>query len=283
MRVLCLALVCGALACGRSSGTKADASGRAGETGGVVGAAGSSDAADAANDGGAAGSGEGADADTPRDGRASELPGDVASDADLAEASDGSVDAGDASDGQADGPCHPILNQVGLDTGLERCDDGSQRRRAALECPTEEAADVSPCVGHGCTSDDQCTAKPGGYCADAHKLAHYCGCWYGCRNDSDCGAGSICQCGVILGQCVPATCVTNADCGAGLGCAANVPANVDMSCINGLAQPSRYSCQSPNDVCQANKDCPSVGDNQGACVLQGGNHRVCSTICFMKV
>ena len=106
------------------------------------------------------------------------------------------------SDGATDGDgrvatdegCQPILNQAGLDTGFESCADGSKRRRAAILCPEERTSPSNPCQAiagpYSCKSDSDCLAQPGGYCADAHQIVGYCGCYYGCRHDSDCDTGS---------------------------------------------------------------------------------------------
>jgi hypothetical protein len=163
--------------------------------------------------------------------------------------------------------CRPILSQTGLDTGFEKCDDGTQRRRAAVQCPSPEtsASDVcGPCVGpYCCVTDADCNQEPNGFCANAHHLAGYCGCLFGCVQDSDCGAGSICQCGSpVLGFCTPATCVTNADCGPGFGCLVVVQSSADdLGAGGAAARPAcsaadqfpgdGYACQTDGEECAA--------------------------------
>ncbi len=269
--IRCIVFAC--ISIGLSScGTRAAPVASSGQgSGGAVGAGGAFGSGGAAGGGGAFGSG-GAPGGVP-DGGANRVGGDGAT------GGDGPVDATDV--------CQPILNQAGLDTGFESCVDGSKRRRAAIVCPTEKTSASSPCQSTfglpSCRSDSDCVAQPGGYCADAHKLSGYCGCYYGCRQDSDCGAGSICECGVVLGRCVPATCTTNADCGAGLACAhaAAVPGPVAV-CIGFGTAVSSYTCQTTSDQCQSDSTCPSNGRDRGVCVFDGG-HRICGTMCFMPV
>lgn len=195
------------------------------------------------------------------------------------ESSGTSEESGGESTGETGGMsegCEPILNQAMLDTGFESCDDGTKRRRAVLECPTEQTSPMSPCMDSNCTSDADCVDQPGGYCANAHNLTGYCGCFYGCRNDSECDAGSICECGVVVGQCVPAACTTNQDCGSGFGCVATYEGAAGDPCTDNPA--SSYVCQTAADECSSDMDCPGTGPNPGACFLDG-DHRACGTIC----
>jgi hypothetical protein len=80
--------------------------------------------------------------------------------------------------------------------------------------------------------------------------------------DSDCGEGSICVCGSMIGQCKPAGCTTDADCGDGLLCASYL----SVICIDG-----GYACQNPADECVSNADCP-----QARCALEEDGVRRCS-------
>ncbi len=194
----------------------------------------------------------------------------------------GTSSGGSSIAGASDG-CEIELNQADLDTGFETCTDGSKRRRAVLECPTERTSDVSPCMpGFGppqCMSDAECTDEPLGYCANAHNLTGYCGCYYGCRNDSDCGAGEICECGIVVGRCLPASCTTNQDCEPGFGCVASVTGSASPTCINlNPALATTYACQSADDECSGNQECPGGQNATGVCLLDG-DHRVCGTAC----
>jgi hypothetical protein len=199
-----------------------------------------------------------------------------ASDAGVGDAGAGDAGAGDAGAGDAgaaDPGCRLVLNQADAATGFESCSDGTTRRLAATMCPTERVASTSPCMPmpHDCASDSDCTMQPLGYCATSRLLAGYCGCYYGCRQDSDCAAGSICECGVVVGQCVPATCRTNADCAAGRGCIATANSTTGSAC----GATRSFACQTANDQCASDADCAG-----GACLFDG-THRACGTGCPM--
>lgn len=195
-----------------------------------------------------------------------------------AHAGGGGAGAGGAGGAGADG-CTPVLNQADADTGFEICPDGSTRRRAALTCPEEKSSPTSPCSPATCAADTDCNAEPHGYCAEAHKLTGYCGCYYGCRSDADCDAGSICECGVVVGRCVPATCTTNGDC-AGTGCLASIEGVAGPACVNVGTAATIYACGAAGDACQDAADCPASGSNDGVCLLDG-DHRACGTSCAM--
>ena len=195
--------------------------------------------------------------------------------------------AGGGTAGAVDSGCAPVLGPKGADTGFETCDDGTRRRRAAVQCPPPETTDTDvcgDCVGpYCCTSDADCTQAPNGLCANAHHLSGLCGCIFGCQKDADCEQGSICDCGSgSFGQCSSATCTTNADCGTGSGCvgtpsvqlvgeggAAGAP---DAGyCFLGAAR--SYACSAVADLCRADADC-----GFGACVLVN-DRRVCVPYC----
>jgi len=171
--------------------------------------------------------------------------------------------------------CTPILSQTGQDTGFDTCVGGSVERRAALACPTAASSTTGSCamqMGTTCTSDTDCKAQPLGYCADSRGLVGYCGCFYGCVDDGDCGAGSVCDCNSVVGTCVPSTCTTNASCGAGSACVFSGSLDASSACGGDV-----FVCKSPKDQCQSNLDCQATG---GACLLQG-DHRACSSACEM--
>lgn len=222
------------------------------------------------------------DGASPTDGA---LSRDAASPADGAPPIDGTdtdtapVDADTAQDSATslDGAstCHAIL-QGGQDTGFDSCDDGTVRRRAVVTCPdngnttTTNPCPTTPGAAGYCGSDAECTAMPLGYCANARHLAGYCGCFYGCMKDADCGVGTICRCGVVTGQCVPASCTSGATCGAGRACITTLRANSPTTCS--LINPGfSFACQTAADMCGGDRDC---GPSPGACLLID-DHRVC--------
>jgi hypothetical protein len=167
----------------------------------------------------------------------------------------------------------PVSNGVASvtgDTGFDRCADGAIRRRAVVTCPLGPAAATSPCgaLDGQCASDADCTAQPHGLCANSHKLLGYCGCFYGCMKDADCGAGSVCFCGDPVGSCVPATCVSASSCASGFACASS-----SSGCGGGMGS---FACQVATDECLGDTDC---GAN-ARCVLQSGR-RVCTPDCLL--
>jgi len=200
--------------------------------------------------------------------KAASVPSDASSataDGGDAAADTGAPESGHAGDGI---DCTPILNQGGGDTGFAMCTDGTKQRRAVVQCPLPPTSNPSNCPPSNgdCASDAECTQGtsaifPKGYCADAHDLRGYCGCYYGCRQDSDCAPGSICECGVVVGQCVPANCKTNTDCGEGFACVATFEGTAGA--CNPVTNPffpplTRYVCQTAADQCQSDGDCSHV-------------------------
>jgi hypothetical protein len=162
-----------------------------------------------------------------------------------------------------------------MDTGFDTCAGGTIERRAALVCPTAASSTTDACWmqnGVMCHADTDCTAQPLGYCADSRNLVGYCGCFYGCTKDADCGAGFVCQCASVVGACVASTCVTNASCGAGSACVLTGTIDASGGCGGNV-----FACTSSKDQCHSDMDCQATG---GACLLQG-DHRVCSTVCVM--
>ncbi len=139
---------------------------------------------------------------------------------------------------------------------LTVCKDGSAHRTQSVICnPTlvDAAAGAGGEAGEAaipsiCTSDDQCSSVPLGYC----ELGSFAGdpsprvCKSGCITDNDCAAGSACECqGTRMGQCRPSDCRADADCGAGSGCF-----RIDDGCVV-----SSYRCTGPADECLTNADC----------------------------
>src|SRR4051794_26302470 len=186
----------------------------------------------------------------------------------------------------------PFLTAAGVDTGFDSCADGTLRRRAATQCPLPPTSPVPVCTDSQCTSDADCPQGqsaffPKGYCTDAYQLKGYCGCYAGCREDADCAPGSICECGVVVGQCVPATCTTNADCGAGFDCVATAQGVADGTC-NWTSNPpspplTEFVCQRIGDGCRNQADCAdasTAGVSDAAAIvnaacLYDGTRRAC--------
>lgn len=170
----------------------------------------------------------------------------------------------------------PVLEQ-GIETGVYRCDNGVIHRPEQVSCAsglpraTPPAIDAGADAGVGdltqieflygdwtegwvmqCTADADCTERPNGYCAPTiyggiGPQAAVCN--YGCLTDDDCGSGFLCECGDPVGQCVAATCRSDADCPGDLLCAAWFTANV---CGVGKS----FTCQTSEDECNTVADCP---------------------------
>lgn len=141
----------------------------------------------------------------------------------------------------------PIL-VGGKDTGVDQCEGGMVRRRAAVACPYVPRAQACSATDQQCQADTDCADQPNGYCRywlGGGGAAPKCACAYGCSTDADCAEGQRCLCGDPVGQCVPADCGTSAECGDGLECVTPVG-----SCVS-----SRLACQTRGDECSSAADC----------------------------
>jgi hypothetical protein len=143
----------------------------------------------------------------------------------------------------------PIV-MAGVDTGFDTCQGNTVRRRAVVDCPSAipRSAPLTSCQqtagGYGCTADTACAdAGPNAYCGPFAQNV-ICECMTGCVRDSDCPSGNICRCGAPIGQCVPAGCTTDASCPSG------------SECIEPDPNGGGFYCQTPNDQCFADSDCP---------------------------
>jgi hypothetical protein len=179
-----------------------------------------------------------------------------------------------------DPTCQPIVN-AGSDTGFDQCSGQLLRRRVAVSCPgptiDPSLACPPPFAGNGCLSDADCSnnsGDPRNMCmAVRHLASGFCGCDSGCLQDSDCPAGTICNCSNLgLGSCDAARCTSDASCGPGLECLTALEASTANVCSVGL--PRTFGCTSAADQCRADADC---GTAFGAACLLVGDHRVCST------
>ncbi len=110
----------------------------------------------------------------------------------------------------------PISIQ-GKDTGLVQCGNGLQHRTVSMDCADlRTTAPKTLPADCDCLMDSQCNDNLLGVCGPSGTTGTACGCWYGCTTDADCASGEVCLCGDPVGQCVPATCATDADCDGGL-------------------------------------------------------------------
>jgi hypothetical protein len=144
---------------------------------------------------------------------------------------------------------------------IVHCDGGWKHRPTASACPSSlpRSEPIEPAGSGTCTEDADCTEAANGYC-EASDINY---CRYGCVQDSDCESGMICECGPLIGQCVPATCTTNDDCEPGMLCA-----SYDLEPFPACGG-TAYACQSPDDQCTSDADCA------GEVCTVVGDHREC--------
>ena len=130
-----------------------------------------------------------------------------------------------------------------------------------------------------CTSDSDCREQPLGHCEtppfDGSPILSGKRCEYGCLTDADCGAGSFCQCGELVGACVAAKCRSDAECGAGMLCAQGTEFR-----SHGCPVTYSYSCETPDDRCRLDQQCPSSmfgsycrsAEDERVCTAYGGGY-----------
>ncbi len=172
-------------------------------------------------------------------------------------------------------------NASELGGGWLRCDNGMLHRATMGTCPSSlprpypvsippgYAGSADAGVGAypaqlSCRQDSDCTANAYGHCDWLHGQVSGSYCNDGCVVDADCGAGKVCVCGSLVGQCAPALCATDADC-AGRLCGDYVSS---PGC-GGMA----FACQTEADECAAGSDCTE----HPYCTLDASRgSRVCS-------
>ncbi len=164
------------------------------------------------------------------------------------------------------------LEIQGKRTGFARCESGAYVRQEAVECPNslpspghwisrydeerirnqrlvknhpELAGSVDVVEKDACRSDADCTGMLYGSCRRSRPSGPNV-CIPGCVKDSECAGDEICVCGEPVGECVKASCKTNADCPHS-ACAAHA---TDDAC--GLGG---FSCLSDDDECDEDEDC----------------------------
>ncbi|MBM4363495.1 MAG: hypothetical protein FJ104_12510, partial [Deltaproteobacteria bacterium] len=168
----------------------------------------------------------------------------------------------------------------GPSRGYIQCENGVVHRVAAQACwsklgPPDAGVVVPPgpdgSVTFNCRTNADCTDAPHGYCVIDSSGDPWDGlvstvCRYGCVQDSDCDAGSICRCGDPVGTCVQASCKTDADCdGAfcqeGYDSSSCSPSRVTYRCgprctsDADCAEPSGFGYTCTNGNCQENAVC----------------------------
>ncbi|HXK16789.1 MAG TPA: hypothetical protein VNG33_03210, partial [Polyangiaceae bacterium] len=153
------------------------------------------------------------------------------------------------------GEAFPCADSTPTDNGFEECSNQVLHRPRIEECEASPARPAGPNDPEttACTGDADCTERPHGYCVYFVPFGFDCA--YGCVNDSECGPGFICQCGALhglAGNCVEATCQSDADCGGSLLC-------INHGCPSGPSARFSFACQTAEDTCMSNADCGPHG------------------------
>ena len=107
----------------------------------------------------------------------------------------------------------------GAETGFEFCTNGPAHRPKVMACAAFEHA-AGRCGGtemfpqnSECAINADCAkVLPASVCLAAPGSVA-CSCAPSCKQDADCGPGSLCQCGDPISFCRKALCRTDADCG----------------------------------------------------------------------
>lgn len=174
----------------------------------------------------------------------------------------------------------PVL-VAGVDSGLDHCAGGFVHRSRAPACASVFPRDgqLAPCVALAeeqprlvtCVTDLEC--GPGNHCNIDSFCLGSCACAAnGCSSDADCGVGFACRCGALEGACVAASCRADADCADGALCLETrytfCGMGAEYETVFG------FTCQSPEDACLTDDDCPSGELCQGG----AGQPRRCEAL-----
>ncbi len=171
-------------------------------------------------------------------------------------------------------PCAPLPENANSAPPADRivarpstqfCEGGWRHRPVAATCPSslpraEPVEPVEPLEEGNCTEDADCTDREHGYCAlsQGQRVGNFC--QYGCVDSAECGEGYLCECGPLIGTCVPTNCQSDADCG-------------DLLCASYTSNPGcnfpAFACQTAEDECTSDADCGT-----GFCTVVG-DHREC--------
>lgn len=151
--------------------------------------------------------------------------------------------------GMAVGGGPPACTNPVVSGGTVTCEGGLKHHPGGGSCDSslprpDKVASATPTSE--CQYDSDCTEKPYGWCGGGGQIPGAI-CQYGCVTDSDCAAGTICECGSPVGACVASTCTSDAQCGSGLFCR-----SFDGSHGCGFTS---YACQSAADECTTDADC----------------------------
>lgn len=159
----------------------------------------------------------------------------------------------------AGGTSTPILDNNGVATGFERCDDGTTHRVSvvAVDATIPGASCTGSETSRSCETDADCTSGPHGRCiSDAWNdtgNTSNCGCVYSCASDDECGTGQVCVPSNVMengrerSYCVLSNCSTDADCERG-ECGIS-------SYNNGCGYDVEMACRDNANACRLDTDC----------------------------
>ena len=168
-------------------------------------------------------------------------------------------------------PCdQPASSPV---SGLTSCANGLVHRTEAVACQIPDgsagAPGEAPTEPMSCNTDEDCSAWPLGYCAEANPpFLGFARCFSGCLEDSDCNEDQLCACdgSATGGKCRDASCRVDADCGANSYCGrfeTECGRTPVFRCTTPSTCFSDADCES-NQICGANT-CVPAGTGGAAC------------------
>ena len=170
-----------------------------------------------------------------------------------------------------------VGQEIEIQPGLYQCENGGTHRAEAVRCESSLPREIRHEGGESfqCASDQDCTERDHGYCQLLPRgllTAEFTKCRYGCVEDSDCGAGMICDCGDPVGTCVSARdCKSDGDCGEGGLCAR-------YSFNDGCFDDVGYACVSEKDECLLDEDCV---ENRSGCAWTPDGRRCQAAYCVI--
>jgi hypothetical protein len=170
-------------------------------------------------------------------------------------------------------PCEHAVERI-AGSGFVSCENGLVHRPTPGTCSVYTQSETVLLASKvpeedECHRDAECTEKRYGACAygqmqyGAPVTPNHC--VYGCTVDADCPRGNVCVCAENGGSCVAATCGRDEDCGV------SFCAEYSQSC----SHDGGFACQKPEDRCQLDSDCPSIGPGSASCTMGQDGLRSC--------
>ncbi len=160
-------------------------------------------------------------------------------------------------------------------TGFVREADGLVHRASPRTCDPDvprRACTSGKKYLTSCATDDQCTDRPHGLCAQQHgDRGSFCACSYSCASDDDCQPDEMCVCSDVLGAghrstCVQARCKQDSECDGVCGL-------IDYD--DGCGRHLMFTCVGIGDGCSVASDC---ADNEFCAFDEETEKRACMQI-----